>query len=440
VKILILNHNLKEQGNYFRALKFAQYLADKNHNVTLVTSSDRWYKTRKYYVGKVYVIESPSWSFVIGIDMGWSPLGLLYRLWLVMKNKYDIVYGFSHKIVDFIPAYFSKIFKKSFYITDWCDWYGKGGIFVLGKEWIDKNFDLSRFRKFILVSYYKMEEYLEEFVPKRADMVSVICKALYNRAIGIGIKEENLIQLFSGADTDSIKPVDKTEARQFIKLNSILGIPEKQWCDIDVANKCEINLTPRFTILGYVANYHFDETLLFEAFSIVCKKNKNVKLLAVGPDFSTRKEKLKELGLSLFNVSTNNKITPQDNIIYFGRRPFKEIKYFLGASDILLLPMTDVLANRGRWPHKTGDYLSSGRPIVVNNVGDIPDIFKGNNAGYIAEPNAEDFAFKIIQMIQDKDKWEEYGKNTRQVAETVLSWQNIGNKLYHKLKEKISDL
>jgi len=436
MKILILNHNLKERGNYFRALKFAQYLADKNHSVTMVTSSDRWYKTRKYYIGKVYVIESPSWSFIIGIDLGWSPLGLLYRLWLVMKNKYDIVYGFSHKIVDFIPAYFSKIFKRCFYITDWCDWYGKGGIFVLGKEWRDKHPHLSKFRKFILATYDKMEEYLEEYVPKRADMVSVICKALYNRAIGIGIKEENLIQLFSGADTESIKPVNKTEAKEFINLNTILNLGNSR-TDISCLSP---NSSCNITILGYVANYHFDETLLFEAFSIVCKKNKNVKLLAVGPDFSTRKEKLKELGLSLFNVSTNNKITPQDNIIYFGRRPFKEIKYFLGASDILLLPMTDVLANRGRWPHKTGDYLSSGRPIVVNNVGDIPDIFKGNNAGYIAEPNAEDFAFKIIQMIQDKDKWEEYGKNARQVAETVLSWQNIGNKLYHKLKEKISDL
>jgi len=436
VKILILNHNLKEHGNYFRALKFAHYLADKNHNVTMVTSSDRWYKTRKYYIGKVYVIESPSWSFIVGIDLGWSPFGFLYRLWSVMKNKYDVVYGFSHKIVDFIPAYFSKIFKRSFYITDWCDWYGKGGIFVLGKEWRDKNPHLSKFKKFILATYDKMEEYLEEYVPKRADMVSVICKALYNRAIGIGIKEENLIQLFSGADTESIKPVDKTEAREFIKLNAILNLGNS-----GAGISCLSSNSPyNITILGYVANYHFDETLLFEAFSLVSKNINNVKLLAVGPEFSTTKEQLKVLGLSLFDVSKDEAIHPQDNIIYFGRRPFKEIKYFLGASDILLLPMTDVLANRGRWPHKTGDYLSSGRPIVVNNVGDIPDIFKGNNAGYIAEPDAEDFADKIIQVIQDKDKWEEYGKNARKVAETVLNWQNIGDRLYSKLKEKIKNI
>ncbi len=420
MRILVLTHNLIERGNYFRAMKFAQFLANKGHSVTFVSSSYRWYKPNKYYIDRLRVIESPSWSFIIGIDDGWSPLGVLYRLWLVLKNKYDLVYGFSHKPVDFIPAFFSRFFRGSRYITDWCDWWGKGGLFVMIKHYRDSNMNLSPFRKMILTAYDKVEESLEEFVPKRADLVTVICKALYERAIAIGIGKDKILHLVSGADTVSIKPLDRQKAREMIKLSSYFDESIKRG---DVI------------ILGYTANYHLDEMLLLETLGRVCKEMKNVKLLVVGAEFRVRQKQMKQWGLHVFEVSSNRLMTKEDNIIHFGRRPFKEIKTFLAASDILLLPMTDIIYNKGRWPHKIGDYLASGRPIVVNDVGDIPELIKQYQAGYVAEPNAPDFADKIIQMINSPDKWELYGKNGRGVAETLLDWNKIGNRLSAKIEE-----
>jgi hypothetical protein len=69
MRILIMSHNLIERGNYFRALKFAGFLASRGHDVTFMPSSYRWYKPKKYMVGAVRVIESPSWSFVIGKEL-----------------------------------------------------------------------------------------------------------------------------------------------------------------------------------------------------------------------------------------------------------------------------------------------------------------------------------------------------------------------------------
>lgn len=425
MKILVLNHNLKEHGNYFRALKFASFFAENNHDVTMITTSQRWYRTNRYSIGKVKLIESPSYSYITYLDNGWSPLGLLYRIGHILKNRYDIIYAFSHRPVDFIPAYISKLLKRSFYITDWCDWYGKGGIFADLKIIRDNDPLLPKYHNIVLSTYDKIEEYLEEIAPRKANIVTVISKALYKRALSIGVKEENLIHLFSGADTDSIKPLNKNEARNFLKLDTLIPDPAK------------INDT---IFLGYTANYHPDEKLLMGAFEKVCKKYNNVIMLAVGPPFRNTKENFIKMGIPLCDVRDGRRMKEKDKILFFDRRPFKEIPYFLGASDILLLPMTDIIFNWGRWPHKTGDYLASGRPIVTNSVGDAQYILEGKNIGYVASPNIDDYADKIIKMIEDKDRWDEYGKNAREAAETILNWENIGNNLYNLMMKKIKGL
>jgi len=418
MRILILSHNLIERGNYFRALKFASRLADKGHEVTFIPSSYRWYRTNRYKRGKVHVIESPSFSLVIGIDDGWSPLGILYRIWQVIRHRYDVVYGFSHKPVDFIPALFSRLFRGSFYVTDWCDWWGKGGLLTMIKKYRDADPNLSRVKKKILETYDRMEAVFEEFVPKRAGLVTVICKALEERAASLGIPGKRILKLVSGADTDTIRPGNKGDARNKTGLNAVLE---------------QSSVGKKAVILGYTANYHLDEHLLLEAFSRVSRERKEARLLVVGPEFRVNPKLMKDWGLSVFDVASGERIGETDNIIHFGRRPFKQVPDFLAASDILLLPMTDILYNRGRWPHKIGDYLAAGRPVVVNDVGDIPDLIRDRNVGRIAAPEPGDFADKIVRLMDEKGNWDRYGKNARRIAETDLSWEKIAEKLHMRL-------
>jgi glycosyltransferase involved in cell wall biosynthesis len=418
MRILIMSHNLIERGNYFRALKFAGFLASRGHDVTFMPSSYRWYKPKKYMVGAVRVIESPSWSFVIGKDDGWSPIGAVYRIWTALRRKYDIVYGFSHKPVDFLPAWCARIFRRSFYITDWCDWWGKGGLFENIKYFREHDTRLSRMKKMILAAYDRVEALFEEFVPRRADFVTVICRALYERARAIGVKEENLLLLVSGADTENIQPMNKAAARERIGLNKL----SDDWREM--------------ALLGYTANYHMDEDFLLEAFSRVSRAHPGVRMLVVGAEFRQSEERMGEWGLKIFDATGGGRITPAHNIIHFGRRPFREMGAFLGACDILLLPMTDIVYNRGRWPHKVGDYLAAGRPIIVNDVGDIPLLIRGRDVGYIARPDAADFAEKIIQMLGEREKWEMFGVHARNLAETELNWERLGEQLYERIRKR----
>jgi len=249
----------------------------------------------------------------------------------------------------------------------------------------------------------------------------VICHALYERARGLGIPKDKILRLVSGADTENINPMDKYKAREKLGIDSLLH---------PSLNAKEI------VLLGYTANYHVDERFLLEAFSKVSRKMGNAVLLVVGPEFRIPEDQMRAWGLGVYDVSSKEPMKPGDRILHFGRRPFQEIKTFLAASDILLLPMTDILYNKGRWPHKIGDYLASGRPVVVSDVGDIPLLLKGKEAGIIAPADSEAFAESIIALCARKDLWDLYGSNARRIAETELSWENICSEFYEKFREK----
>jgi len=191
-----------------------------------------------------------------------------------------------------------------------------------------------------------------------------------------------------------------------------------------------------WVILGYTANYHLDEGLLLETYSRILRNREKTLLVVAGADFEASEEQMQHWGLRIYNSSSSRVMTKEYNILHLGRRPFKEMNTILACCDILLLPLSDIVYNRGRWPHKIGDYLAAARPMVVNDVGDIPELIRGKQAGYITAPNPKDFAEKTLKLIRERDSWERLGKNGRRIAETALDWERIGNTLWERIPEQ----
>jgi glycosyltransferase involved in cell wall biosynthesis len=95
--------------------------------------------------------------------------------------------------------------------------------------------------------------------------------------------------------------------------------------------------------------------------------------------------------------------------------------------------------NKGRWPNKMGDYLSLGRPTVSNPVGDIKDLFERHEIGLLADWTPEDFAAKIIYLLDHPDIAKKISQNARWVAENEYNWSILGEKLekfYFKIIDK----
>ncbi len=379
LKILFLNHNLKGEGTYFRAFNFARHLAAFGHDMTLITvSQNSNFTARESIIEKVRVIEAP--KFLDQHRGGWAPLDILYKIWHVLTNNYDIIHGFDHKPNVFLPLLAAKIFRKnSVLAADWADWWTKGGIAAS-----------SRITPEILI-----ETYLEEKVRKIVCHNTVTSVTLMERAKSIGIPEDRITYIPSGCDIERIKPLGS-------KVNAAtrkeLGIPQKN------------------IILEFIGFGQGDVDILVDAYNILRKKRGDINLLIVGPLDNKVKEKIES--------------SPYKNgIISTGRVPYSDIPKYASVADICLLPLRDNPANRGRGPIKAGDYMAAGKPIITNNVGDSGVYIKEYKVGLHAGFDGAGFAKSITKMLSSKAFMKKCAANSLKTARTVLSWKKVSEKL-----------
>ena len=109
----------------------------------------------------------------------------------------------------------------------------------------------------------------------------------------------------------------------------------------------------------------------------------------------------------------------------FGWIPDERFALFLGACDIMLLPLSDRKMNVERWPHKITDYLSAGRPVAANAVGDVADLLTADDAGAVGEPTGEGLAGAIESLLARRDEWDAIGARGRRTAESRLDWSAL---------------
>jgi len=391
MKILLLNHNLKEHGTYFRAFQIARGLASRGHDCRLLTQSARRFYRRTFSrEGLVEIVELPNFSVGIVKDDGWGPLDVMWRMKEALCGDYDLMVAFAHPPNVFYPAAFWKRFREKPLVVDWCDWYGRGGIFQVREEIRLYRQDAKGWRLAMQRWAECNEERMEEEIVKFADAVTVISRSLEDRAADLGVRRSRLLRFPSGAPLDQVSPLDKQECRR------------------------KLGIDPGPILFGYVANYHPDEHIFLEAVGKALRAVKGARVVVVGPPFT--EGLAEEYGVA-------------EGLMAVGRRPFEEIPVWLGACDVLLLPLADNISNRGRWPNKIGDYLASGRPIVTNRVGDAPEYVERGGAGVVTDPNVEAFAEGIVATAQQKHRWPTWGREARAIAERELSWSSINGRV-----------
>jgi glycosyltransferase involved in cell wall biosynthesis len=169
-------------------------------------------------------------------------------------------------------------------------------------------------------------------------------------------------------------------------------------------------------MLGYMAGFHGAEELLLDSLALAVEHGLNLQMLVAGSPLSSLAPKHHGLLKS--------------RVFHVGRLPFSEVDVFLGACDALLLPLTTMNYDRGRYPHKLGDYLAAGRPTLLPDVGEAARRMK--QAGLndmVSEPGPEAFAELIRTWAGQPQEWESAGQRTRAAAERFWSWTSIHHSL-----------
>jgi len=267
------------------------------------------------------------------------------------------------------------------FLTDWIDWIGRGGLINVNRpRWYGPFFG-------------GIETYYEEAFRARAAGLTVITPALAQRAIGLGVQPDHICHLPNGTLPDLFLPRSQEECRQ--KVGLPLGDP----------------------VIGFSSSdTHLDLEIIMAALAIVAKKYPTVKLLMTG-----------QVKKTVFDLARTHGV--EQYLHLTGFLPYEELPWHLGCADVFVLPFPDTIYNNGRWPNKIGDYMSIGRPTVSNPYGDIKSLFDEYQIGLLADFDPQDFAKKIITILENPSLAFQLGETARWVAETKLSWQILIKRL-----------
>lgn len=379
MKVLFLNHNYENFGTYWRCYYLAKYLSLKGISVDLVCAS-----RKKFDLGirihrgngNFRVITLPRFRFH-EYHTGHNLRGLINSE-LVMIKDYDILHVFAvSQPATAFPTVIAGMFKSQPIIVDWDDLWG-GGFGLYHPNLVHRLLYLN-----------------ERYIPRFAKKITVVSDFLMKRAIDYGYNGGKIEKIPNAANVDEIKPMDKNYAKKYLNI----PIDDK------------IILSIGHTYMGNI-------DIFMDVVNETIKKSSKVKFYLIG------------------NIGSASKgIKKCKNLVVTGEQPFSEIPYYLASADILILIMGQSDIEKARWPIRFGDYLSSGRPIVSNAVGEVKRILEDEDCGAVVKPdNIAEFSNTILNLMDDNKKQEELGQKARRIAEEKYSWGQVTEKLINLYK------
>ena len=107
-----------------------------------------------------------------------------------------------------------------------------------------------------------------------------------------------------------------------------------------------------------------------------------------------------------------------------------EIPSFLKNSKLLALSRPKSKQAEGGFPTKLGEYLATGVPVCVTNVGEITQYLTHKESAYIAEPNSVKSFADVMRMALENPDSKKVGNNGKIVAENQFSSKVQSKRLY----------
>lgn len=178
----------------------------------------------------------------------------------------------------------------------------------------------------------------------------------------------------------------------------------------------QLNLNPDINYIlffGFIRNYKGLD-LLIKAFSESNLRSKNYKLLIAGEFYEDEKQYL-EL---ITTLQLNDYIELHSHYISDA-----EIKYYFGACDLVVQPYRSA----------TQSGISQlayhfEKPMIVTNVGGLPEIVKHHETGFVAEVNPSAIAKAMNEFIeQDITRFDA----AIQREKTKYSWSHLSQTILH---------
>ncbi|SDD92484.1 Glycosyltransferase involved in cell wall bisynthesis [Pricia antarctica] len=120
----------------------------------------------------------------------------------------------------------------------------------------------------------------------------------------------------------------------------------------------------------------------------------------------------------------------------FSNIPYEELVELYINAIALLIPLRPTLQDASRFPHKIGEYLASGNPMITTNVGEIKNYFEDGETALIANTYKTDaFAEKMQYILQHPEEAKVIGSNGKKLGLNEFDYRTQGGRLKTFLEE-----
>jgi len=207
-----------------------------------------------------------------------------------------------------------------------------------------------------------------------------------------------------------------TKKKAIIKIPILVDVSDFQVRDI--AHEKSI------TYLGNLDRIDEIEAVI-NSFAIVSREY-NIHLRIAGS--TNDKKKMADLLELVNNTGISNRIH------LMGMIKREDLPSLLGSSLMLILPRKRGLFSDAGFPTKLGEYLASGRPVVVTNVGEIGNYLTDRENALLVEPeDLDSFAVAIRYLLENPQKADEIGAAGKKLAEKEFDYRQYGVSLVNFL-------
>ncbi len=184
---------------------------------------------------------------------------------------------------------------------------------------------------------------------------------------------------------------------------------------------------PYIAYCGSLANTKDGLDMLIRCFFNIHKKFDDVRLVIIGggPNLDT------------LRIYASKLFKGKEKVLFIGMVDHTKIPGYLLNASVLALARPNSIQAEGGFPSKLGEYLSTGKPVIVTDTGEISKYLKDGYNARIAKANDEyDFTIKLEWLLENPDEAVKIGINGRETATANFEMNKIGLNILKTLMEK----
>lgn len=232
---------------------------------------------------------------------------------------------------------------------------------------------------------WKIGRKIEDFTYKNADIIIVISEDIKNNILKKGVPAGKIRVIRNWVDTESVKPVAKSEN----SLIKELGLNAGTFKTVYAGN---LGKAQGIGMLAQAAKLMSGE------------RDTEFVVFGDGAEKETLEREIKENSL--------------DNIKLFPLQPPEKIAQVYSLGDVCVVACKKG-TGKGAFPSKTVSVMAAGSPVLAafDNDSELCKIVKEYGIGEVCEPeNAEEFVKALKSLKADRDKLRQMGEKARELA------------------------